>query len=309
MPPAAPDRPMPTSMRHALAAWTYRLGWSVVCHVPERLVDPTAVRIADRIWSRRGRAVRQLEANLARVAPLDDDALRRLSRRALRSYLRYWTEVFRLPRWTPERIREAVIPHHTDRVKDNLRAGRGVVAALPHMGNWDLAGAWAVGDGMPLTTVAERLRPDSLYDDFVHYRQRLGMEVLPLTGGPPTRPVLETRLREGRFVCLLADRDMSRHAVSVPLLDEPARLPVGPALLAQRTGAVLLPVTTAYEGRRMHLRVHEPVEVGSGDAAIEKATATVADVFTASIRRDPADWHMLQRVFESDLWPGPTEPR
>lgn len=290
-------------MRYALAAWTYRLGWSVVCRVPERLVDPTTVRLADRIWARRGRGVRRLEANLARIAPLDEPDLRRLSRRAMRSYLRYWTEVFRLPRWTPEQIRDGVIPHHTDRVKDSLRSGRGVVAALPHMGNWDLAGAWACDDGMPVTTVAERLRPESLYDDFVRYRHGLGMEVLPLTGGPPTRPILERRLREGRFVCLLADRDMSRHAVSVPLLGEPARLPVGPAVLAQSTGALLLPVTTSYEGRRMHLRVHEPVDVGSGDGAIEKATATVADVFTESIRRDPADWHMLQRVFESDLEP------
>jgi phosphatidylinositol dimannoside acyltransferase len=292
---------MPASTRHALGAWAYRLGWSIVCHVPSRLVEPTTERLADRIWARHGRAVRQLEANLARIHPMDDVALRRLSRRAMRSYLRYWTEVFRLPRWTPEQIRDVVIPHHTDRVKDALRSGRGVVAALPHMGNWDLAGAWAVGDGMPLTTVAERLRPDSLFDDFVRYRRRLGMEVLALTGGPPPRPVLEQRLREGRFVCLLADRDMSRHAATVPLLGEPARLPVGPALLAQCTDALLLPVTTAYEGRHMHLRVHEPVDVATGAGAIEKATAAVADVFTDAIRRDPADWHMLQRVFDADL--------
>ncbi|HYJ66612.1 MAG TPA: phosphatidylinositol mannoside acyltransferase [Nocardioidaceae bacterium] len=290
-------------MRHALGAWAYRLGWSIVCHVPERLVAPTTDRIADRLWTRRGRAVRRLEANLARIEPVDDAALRSLSRRAMRSYVRYWTEVFRLPRWTPEEIRAAVIPHHTDRVKDSLRAGRGVVAALPHMGNWDLAGAWACDDGMPVTTVAERLRPESLYDDFVRYRESLGMEVLPLSGGQPTMPLLERRLRDGRLVCLLADRDLSRHSVAVSLLGEQARLPIGPALLAQRTGALLLPVTTAYEGRHMHVRVHEPVDVGSGEGAVVKATAAVADVFSAAIRRDPADWHMLQRVFAGDVEP------
>ncbi|MGH3482723.1 MAG: phosphatidylinositol mannoside acyltransferase [Nocardioidaceae bacterium] len=271
--------------------------------MPERLVDPAIDRIADRAWARRGRGVRRLESNLARIEPMNDAALRDLSRRAMRSYVRYWTEVFRLPRWSPAEIRAAVIPHHTDRVKDTLRAGRGVVAALPHMGNWDLSGAWACDDGMPLTTVAERLRPESLYDDFVRYRESLGMEVLPLTGGQPTMPLLERRLREGRFVCLLADRDLSRHSVEVSLLGEPARLPIGPALLAQRTGALLLPVTSAYEGRHMHLRVHEPVDVGGEPGAVEKATATVADVFSAEIRRDPADWHMLQRVFAADVVP------
>jgi phosphatidylinositol dimannoside acyltransferase len=292
---------MPKELRHAVGAWAYRLGWSIVCHVPERAVAPTADRIADRIWARRGRGVQRLEANLARIEPMDDAALRQLSRRAMRSYLRYWTEVFRLPRWTRDQIRAAVIPHHTSLVKDSLRAGRGVVAALPHMGNWDLAGAWACGDGMPVTTVAERLRPESLYDDFVRYRQSLGMEVLPLTGGQPTTPLLERRLRDGRLVCLLADRDLSRHSVAVALLGEPARLPIGPALLAQRSGALLLPVTTAYEGRHMHLRVHEPIDIGSGEGDIEKATAAVADVFSVAIRRDPADWHMLQRVFASDV--------
>jgi phosphatidylinositol dimannoside acyltransferase len=294
---------MPKELRHALAAWAYRLGWSIVCHVPERLVAPTADRIADRIWARRGRSVRRLEANLARIEPMDDAALRDLSRRAMRSYLRYWTEVFRLPRWTRDEIRDTVIPHHTNRVKDALRSGRGVVSPLPHMGNWDLAGAWACDDGMPVTTVAERLRPESLYGDFVRYRESLGMEVLPLTGGQPTMPLLERRLRDGRVVCLLADRDLSRHSVAVSMLGEPARLPIGPALLAQRTGALLLPVTTAYEGRHMHLRVHEPIDVGGGDSAIEEATASVADVFSAEIRRDPADWHMLQRVFAADLGP------
>lgn len=258
-------------------------------------------RLADRAWSQRGRGVRQLEANLARVVLSDSAAVRELSRHAMRSYLRYWSEVFRLPAWSADDIRDCVIPHDTDLVKDSLRSGRGVIAALPHMANWDLAGAWACGDGMPLTTVAERLSPDRVYDAFVRYRQGLGMEVLPLTGGPPIRPMLEQRLLDGRFVCLLADRFLTRQAVSVPLLGEPARLPVGPALLAQRTGALLLPVTAAYEGRRMHLRVHDPVDVGPGDGAIEKATAAVADVFTDAIRRDPADWHMLQRVFASDL--------
>jgi phosphatidylinositol dimannoside acyltransferase len=290
-------------MRHALAAWAYRLGWSVVRHVPERLVPPTTERIADRVWARRGRGVRQLEANLARVEPLPEASLRELSRRAMRSYVRYWTEMFRLPRWTPEQLRDGVIPHDMDRVRDPLRAGRGVIAALPHMANWDLAGAWACDDGMPLTTVAERLRPESLYDDFVRYRQGLGMEVLPLTGGEPALPILAERLRAGRFVCLLADRDLSRHGMSVPLLGESARLPIGPAVLAQRTGALLLPVTAAYEGRRMHVWVHEPVDVGPDDGAVEKATVAVADVFTDAIRKSPADWHMLQRVFESDLEP------
>ena len=290
---------MASSALEHVTAWGYRTGWWVVRHAPEPVVSGALVRLADRAWKRRGRGVTLLEQNLSRACPeADADELRELSRAAMRSYLRYWGEVFRLPRWSPDDLRERVIPHEDHRMRDPLAAGRGVVAALPHMGNWDLAGAWACAEDMPVTTVAERLRPESLYRDFLRYREGLGMTVLPLTGGPPTVPVLEARLRAGGLVPLMADRDLSRTGITVPLLGAAAKLPAGPARLAQCTGARLLPVTASYDtDARMHLWFHEPVEVGEGKAGVRAATAAVADAFSHAIRRDPVDWHMLQRVF------------
>ena len=83
------------------------------------------------------------------------------------------------------------------------------------MANWDWAGAWACATGMPLATVAERLQPERLYDEFVAYRRTLGMEILPLTGGDAALPRLEEWVRGGGLVCLLADRDLSRTGVEV----------------------------------------------------------------------------------------------
>lgn len=294
------------NVRDRLVARGYSAaGWAVRT-APERTVAASLRVVADRIWARRGAGVARLESNLARAVPgAEPAALRALSRRAMRSYLQYWAEMFRLPSWSDDEVRSRVVAHDEARLRDPLASGRGVVAALPHMGNWDLAGAWACAEGMPLTTVAERLRPESLYDDFVRYRQSLGMTVLPLTGGPPTMPVLQERLEAGGFVCLLADRDLSRHAVTVRLLGHDARLPVGPALLARRTGAVLLPSTSSYDddGRTMNLRFHDPVEVPDGDDGVLRATAAVAAVFSTEIARHPVDWHMLQRVFVDDLGP------
>ncbi|HZG99292.1 MAG TPA: phosphatidylinositol mannoside acyltransferase [Nocardioidaceae bacterium] len=289
---------MGTARDRALAtAW--RSAATLAGRTPPGLARPTLDGLADAVWWRRGAGVRQLEANLVRAAPHAD--IRSLSREAMRSYLRYWGELFTLPRWSPAEVLDRVLPHDDERLRDPLAAGRGVVGVLPHMGNWDLAGAWACLEGMPLTTVAERLRPDAVYDQFVAYRTRLGMEVLPLTGGPPTVPVLSERLRAGRFVCLLADRDLTRTGMVVSLLGEPARLPRGPALLALRTGAVLLPITTDYDGAGMHLRMHEPIELGSGSGAVAAATQQVADAFSAAIAEAPSDWHLLQRVFTADL--------
>lgn len=285
--------------------WAYRLGWTVACRVPAPLVRPALDAVADAIWRRRGKGVRRLEINLSRAVPpataLDPDALRALSRRAMRSYLRYWGEVFRLSRWSAEDILAGVETENFHYLRDAHERGRGVVGALPHMGNWELAGAWSCTMGIPLTAVAERLQPESLYRDFVAFREGLGMEILPLTGGEPTMPALTERLQNGGFVCLLADRDLSRNGIDVELLDTLARFPQGPALLARRTGALLVPITSVYDGGLMRLRLHEPVPVDEGPNGVARMTQRVADVFGDTIRAHPADWHMLQRVFVEDL--------
>lgn len=284
------------------AALPWELGWALSRWAPERVVWGGFALTADLIWRGRGPGVRRLESNLARACPgLDDAALRSLSRRAMRSYLRYWCEAFRLPVWTDDDIVSRVSVEGEDILRTAYAAGRGVVVALPHTANWDLAGAWACRTGMPLTTVAERLQPERLFDRFVGYRQRLGMEVLPLNGGERSAfSVLVQRAREGRLICLVADRDLSSTGVQVDLLGEPASLPVGPAVLARSTGAVLLPATLSYEGPRMRIRVHDPVPPVAGRHGTREMTQRLADAFTDGIRAHPADWHMLQRVFVAD---------
>ncbi|MFY0408464.1 phosphatidylinositol mannoside acyltransferase [Solicola sp. PLA-1-18] len=289
------DRP---SLQDRAGALGYRAGWSVVSRLPERVVGPALDRIADRITRGDGKGVRRLAANLAVATGEDDpERLQQLTRAAMRSYLRYWGEAFRLPRWDADAVRAKVDLVDDHRLRDAYATGGGVVAALPHQGNWDLAGAWACAEGMPLTTVAERLRPESLYEQFVDFRQSLGFEVLPMTGGDAPMPTLLTRLRAGAFVCLLADRDLSRHGIEVDLLGRRASLPSGPAVLAQQTGATLLPITSAYDGAQMRLTFHEPVEHRPGRDGVAAMTQDVADAFSTAIRRDPVDWHMLQRVF------------
>ncbi|MGO4424923.1 phosphatidylinositol mannoside acyltransferase, partial [Streptomyces sp. MCAF7] len=234
-------------MSEKLTDALYGLGWSTVKKLPEPVAVALGKRIADLAWKRRGKGVLRLEANLARVVP--DASPRRLvelSRAGMRSYLRYWMASFRRPAWSERRVRGGFDPEGLHNLTDGLASGRGVVLALPHLANWDLAGAWVTTElGVPFTTVAERLKPESLYDRFVAYREGLGMEVLPHTGGSAFG-TLARRLREGGLVCLVADRDLSASGVEVKFFGESAKMPAGPAILAARTGALLLPVTLWY---------------------------------------------------------------
>ncbi|MEU1161143.1 phosphatidylinositol mannoside acyltransferase [Streptomyces sp. NPDC090075] len=286
----------------------YGLGWGTVKKLPE----PVAVRLGDSIadlaWRQRGKGVQRLESNYARVVPdASPERLRELSRAGMRSYLRYWMESFRLPAWSEDRVRGGFDVKDVHHLTDGLASDRGVIIALPHLANWDLAGAWVTTElKTPFTTVAERLKPETLYDRFVAYREGLGMEVLPHSGGTAFG-TLARRLRDGGLICLVADRDLSESGVEVDFFGDTARMPAGPALLAQQTGAILLPVTLWYDDTPvMKGRVHAPVDVPeSGDRASKTSVMTqaLADAFATGIAEHPEDWHMLQRLWLADLDP------
>ncbi|GFH38618.1 phosphatidylinositol mannoside acyltransferase [Streptomyces pacificus] len=295
-----------SGIRDRMTDTLYGLGWGTVKRLPDPAAAALGRTIADSVWKRRGRGVLRLEANLARVVPdAGPERLAELSRAGMRSYLRYWMESFRLPAWDRERVRRSVEIENIRRLHDGLARGRGVVLALPHLANWDLAGVWATRAlDIPFTTVAERLKPEALYDRFVAYRESLGMEVLPHTGGSAFG-TLARRLRGGGLVCLVADRDLSSSGTEVKFFGETARMPAGPALLAQQTGALLLPVTLWYDGTPvMKGRVHPPVDVPETGTRAEKTsvmTQALADAFATGIADHPEDWHMLQRLWLSDL--------
>jgi KDO2-lipid IV(A) lauroyltransferase len=284
-----------------LTDWGYATGWLMVRAMPEVLAR-NAFDVGAR-YAARGGGPEQLRKNLARVigtTPAEvPDALIRAS---VASYARYWREAFRLPT-----MNQAALAERLDRVfigaekfDAALAGGRGAVMALPHSGNWDMAGVWLAQKYGTFTTVAERLKPESLYDRFIAYRESLGFEVLPLTGGErPSMEVLAERLEANRFVCLMADRDLTRSGVQVDFFGEPTRLPAGPARLALETGAPLHPAHVYYDGDDCVVQIDHALDTSSGDVGV--ITQALADRFAVNIAAHPQDWHMLQPQWLADL--------
>jgi KDO2-lipid IV(A) lauroyltransferase len=303
-----------SGVRRTLAAVRGRLvdagfvaGWALVKALPVAAAAAGFRLAADLAVRRDGKGVRRLRSNLRRVAgPAASDAeLAELTRRAMRSYARYWLEVFRLPVMRDVAAVAEAGTEGSENLDAALAAGRGVILALPHCGNWEAAAVWLIAHSGPFTTVAERLRPESLFRRFVAYRESLGMEVLPLHGGArPPSEVLAERLRAGRVICLLGDRDLTRGGVEVTFFGERTKMPAGPALLAATTGAALLPVGLWFEGTGWGQRIHPPVRLPEGAPLRERvrvATQALADAFAGDIAEHPADWHMLQRLWLADL--------
>jgi phosphatidylinositol dimannoside acyltransferase len=285
-------------MKDNLSAYVYFAGWRLVRWLPESTAYTLAYRVSDFLVKRNGKSVQRLRSNLSRTQPgmtsLDLDLL---VIEAMRSYMRYWCDTFRLPDWSKERIIKTTSVTNEHLLTDAIAAGTGVIVAVPHAGNWDHAGAYFCAKGIRLVTVAERLKPEKLFLKFLAYRQAMGMEVLPLDGR--VLSTLEERLKEGALVALVSDRDLSRSGIEVDFFGGTARMPAGPALLALRTNAPLITAFVSYTESGVHIEFRNVILPSSGDESskVNEIVQMTAQYFEDGISQSPEDWHMLQRIW------------
>lgn len=268
--------------------------WTLGGRVPRRVADAVARVLAVPLSWLPLPGVRDWEASVTQanaVAPS-----RRQRRALLENWMRNLAWSLSLARWSDEEVLR--VAHISDddvaKVRTSL-SGPGLVLVLPHMGSWDLAGAWCARVGIHVVSVAERL-PNGLFERFRDARAAMGMRIYALDQ-PGLMGLLADDVRAGSVVCLLGDRDLSARGIAVQWPRERGTIsvPAGPALLARRTGADLRVVTTHFEGDRLRMLVSDPVAVGRVE---ETATAVVAGIADA-VASTPQDWLMLRRVFSS----------
>jgi len=291
--------------RLSLAYVAYRGGAAVAELVPERAGERLARgagRIAGHLMGERRRL---LERNLVRASggTLSGDELRRAVDAGFESYGRYWLELFRLRRdlgrpGFDDRIHIDGYEH----VEAGLAVGKGVILALPHLGGWDLAGAWLARQGARPAVVVEPVEPPELFEWFAGVRRDLGMDVIPL--GPEVATTLLRALRDNRVIALLSDRDIAGDGVEVEFFGERTTLPAGPAMLALRTGAALLPAAVYFEARGGHrglvLPPRDTTRTGRLREDIVRITQDVARSFEVLIEAAPEQWHLMQPNWPSD---------
>jgi phosphatidylinositol dimannoside acyltransferase len=281
----------------------YAAGWRLVHRLPAGVTGAAFSLAADFVTRRAGPGVGQLRRNLSRVVPrAGEDELDELTRRALRSYARYWHELFRLPAMDHAAVRRKVDEQISgvEYLDAALADGNGAVLVLPHSGNWDATGLWMVGYAGSFTTVVERLEPESVYQRFVAFRESLGYEIVPTTGGTGSFHLLLERLRANKVLCLVGDRDLTGRGVPVTFFGHPTRMPGGAARLAASTGAALLPVGMWFTDGGWGVRIHPRIRVAAR-AEVPAAIQALADVFAGDIASHPTDWHMMQKLWTADF--------
>ncbi|MGH9026849.1 MAG: phosphatidylinositol mannoside acyltransferase [Acidimicrobiia bacterium] len=296
---------MPHSFSELASVLLYRTGAGLAQLLPAAAGEPGA-RALSRVIARATPQRRaQVERNLSRVSGgrLDGLALRRAVSDTFDSYGRYWWELFRLPVDVATRdLSTRFELEGGEHFLDGVAAGKGVVVALPHVGGWDFAGAWFAERGFRPVAVAEPVEPPELFDWFADIRQRAGIDIVPL--GPNVGNALLAALRAGRVVTLLCDRDIPGNGVEVEFFSERTTMPSGPALLALRTGAALLPAAVYFSPRGKHRAVVQaPVEAarqGRLRDDVRRVTELLAGRLEELIRAAPEQWHLMQPNWPSD---------
>lgn len=269
----------------------------------------------------------QLRKNLQRVTPLSGSwAQRRRSAKAMRSYLRYYYEMFRLPALSPEQITARVTIENDHQLRAIFGAGQSCSGALMHLGNWDIAGAWANLHLAPVHTIAEKLEPQELSKFFLDFRRELGMTIYQaVKGGRAIERITRDLGERAAFAPILCDRDLSSTGIEVSLFGHPLRVAAGAALVSQNLGTPMFPVHIATSNfkhdkervRRagspwgIHLTIGEPIHPSaSPNSSFEERSADLARMnqewmnqLETYLPEHLTDWHMLQKVFVADLDP------
>ncbi len=282
----------------------YRAAAAYSRAVPRPLADLTAKgmsRAAATVSAERRMLVGR---HLRRARPgLSGRALDRAVDATFDSYARYWVDSFRLPQLSPAEVDFHFGVEGFRHIAEAQARGRGTILALPHLGGWEWAGFWLTQVmGVPITVVVEPLEPPGLFEFFVEFRRQLGMEIVPL-GANAAADVLRA-LKAGKVLCLLSDRDIGGDGVELDFFGETTTLPAGPATLALRTGAALLPVGCYFDGAHGHHAVVEaPVPAerqGRLRADVARVTGVLAERLEGLIRAAPEQWHLQQPNWPSD---------
>lgn len=292
-------------MRDQLTTGTYRLGALAARWTPgvvaAGLLTPFGAGANLASPERRD----MIERHLRRVDPtLRGLRLRRAVQDAFDSYVHYWIESFRLPTLSRRVVNSNFEAEGYEDVQAALRRGKGVILALPHLGGWEWAGRWMTLRGHKITVVVERIEPPELYEWFVGLRSKLGMQVI--AHGPSAGAEVMRALRENHVVCLLCDRDLARTGPEVDFFGERTTLPGGPATLALRSGAPVLPTAVYFTDRvDGHFgKVLPALDVERSGGRLRDDVARVTQDLAASleqlIRRAPSQWHLFQPNWPSD---------
>jgi lauroyl/myristoyl acyltransferase len=236
--------------------------------------------------------------NFGRVLgkPPDSPAVRKLALRAYATYARYLVELMRLPRLSQAQAATLVDGDGLDGVERYWRSSKGVVLVICHVGNNEVVAAGVANRGWPISVVADDSAFPELFEILRRQRESWGAHVIPWRNLREVYGVL----RRHELLALLVDWGYRDDGIPVKLFGAWTTLPAGPAALAAKTGATILPIAIRRQPNDHFLvELDEPINVPSSNPAdIQAASQAVAAALERIISAAPDQWYSFK-----PMWP------
>jgi KDO2-lipid IV(A) lauroyltransferase len=275
----------------------YRVAERLINLLPRRLVMPAAAAVGNVAYDLAGSKRELIHANLAHPMRQDpnDPRVASAARRAFRNYAKYLVDMMRIGELTAEQARDLVTIEDIGVLRDAQAAGKGVLVCTVHVGGMDLIGPALKTHGESLHVVADDTTYGRLYDHLAAVRAR---QNIFLIGWRNLRGLFRA-LRDRQNLVLFCDGGYRRGDVPVEFCGEATTFPPGPATLAAKSGAPILPVTCRRLPDDRFVAAGLPlIHCASTDPAeLHRATQALADALGAVIAEDPGQWYMFRPVW------------
>lgn len=285
-----------TSSRDQREWLLYRGAARAAQALPLAAAYAAAERLADSFYFAARTRRKYALVNLRIAYPdLPDRELGEIARRSCGHLARNLVDLARSELWSRDRVLEHVAFRNVHHVEQALARGRGVLALIPHLGNFELAKRAAPIAKFPLSVVLRPFNNRKIYAQFEAEDQRAGVIAIPHRNG--TFQIMRT-LRSNRAVAVLNDQYTRRgHGVMAPLFGVRCSTSPGVALLALRTGTPVIPCYTVRDGFDHHVFTFEPAIDPPARCDVTEFTAAHNGALERIIRRYPDQWLWMHRRF------------
>lgn len=280
--------------------FSYRLAQILSRQLPRRFSYWVALRVADHFFAKDIEGRRAVMANLAHILQVQnisasEETLTQMARKTFQLFGKYLVDFFKFSRMTLPEVRRLVSIEHLNYLEEARKIGNGVIFITAHLGNWELGGAIMTALGYRLNVVFLPQRLDKINRLFDKQRKQRGLQLIPL--GHAARGVLQA-LKRKECVVMLADRDFTAHHHSILFFGKPAQLSSGPARIALRTKAPIVPAFVLRQrDDTFLLRFYPPILIEE-HLTLNAIEIKIGEVMGKEIVQNPSQWFIFENFWQ-----------
>ncbi|WP_408955146.1 lysophospholipid acyltransferase family protein [Natroniella sp. ANB-PHB2] len=211
-----------------------------------------------------------------------------------------FVEILGLESWTENDFEQKIEVEGMEYLKEAYQQQQGVILFTGHFGNWELLGIYLTILGYPMNAIARMYQNPKINQEILQIREERGANVYDKKGRGVKKAFRSLLKKE--CLLILGDQDAHSKGEFVEFFSRLASTPKGPVVLAQKTGALVLPVYLVREGLNQYRLMIEPPLKVAKDATAQEQKAKLQQLTSSlerKVREYPKQWLWLHRRWKT----------